>query len=173
LVHLKGDEQIQKSALAGHSSITHSCAMIRTEVIREIGGYDARLSLSQDLDLWLRLGEHGKLANINEAIVKFRLHAGSASEKNGLQQREEARQSCERAWKRRGIQGVFEAGYEWRPSAGADSRNKFMIQYGWWAWKSKQRQTAIIYGLKAVQAKILRKEGWILLTCALFKPFEG
>lgn len=172
LIHLKSNEEIQRSALAGHGSITHSCAMIRAEVIKEIGGYDARNPLAQDLDLWLRLGEHGKLANISEPIVKFRLHAESASERNGLKQREYARLACERAWQRRGIEGKFEAGYSWRPTADADSRYKFMLQYGWWAWSSRQRRTAVIYGLKAIQSKPLSKEGWKLLACALIKPFE-
>lgn len=173
LIHLKGDEKIQQSALAGHGSITHSCAMIRADVLRKIGGYDVERYLVEDLDLWLRLGECGKLENISEPILKFRLHSKSASEQNGLKQRQAAKLACEAAWKRRGIEGKYEAGYPWRPTADADSRYKFMLQYGWWAWNSRQRQTAIIYGLKAIQVKPLRKEGWVLLFCALFKPFDG
>lgn len=173
LIHLKGDDKIQQSALAGHGSITHSCAMIRTEVIKEIGGYDARNPLTLDLDLWLRLGEHGKLANISEPVVKFRLHAGSVSERNGPMQREEARLACERAWQRRSIEGKYEASDLWRPTPDADSKHKFMLHYGWWAWNSRQRRTAAIYGLKAIQSKPLSLEGWKLLVCTLAKPFRG
>ncbi|HEY9658471.1 MAG TPA: glycosyltransferase, partial [Allocoleopsis sp.] len=136
------DEQIQQQALAGHGSICHPCAMIRRTALEQIGGYDETLTIAVDLDLWLRLGEVGKLANLSEPILQYRLHGNSISEQKGKLQRQTAYEICQRAWKRRGIEGKFEASYSWRPTSDRRSRHQFMLQYGWWAFNSAQRGTA-------------------------------
>lgn len=172
LVHLRGHEAITQSALQGHGSITHSCAMIRTDTLKGIGGYDLETNLAEDLDLWLRLGEQGKLENIATPIVNWRLHDQSGSELYGAEQRKVAKLVCDKAAIRRGIASSFEATEMWRPSKDRKSRHKFMLQYGWWAWASRQRKTAMIYALKAIRAKVVSKGGWELLACALFRPFN-
>lgn len=166
------DQDIQRLALAGHGSITHSCAMIRRESLVSIGGYDPEAYAAEDLDLWLKLGEIGQLANLHEPVLSCRLHSGSISERNPSHQRAAARKACERAWQRRGIQGTFEASDPWRPGPDPDSRLKFMLRYGWWAFNSRERQTAIIYGLRAIRAMPFKPDGWKLFACALLKPFE-
>lgn len=169
IFHLRGNEAINESALAGNGAITHSCAMMRSDIMREVGGYDPERNLAEDLDMWLRLGERGKLENIAEPIVNWRLHAKSASEINGLKQRQVAKLACEAASKRRGIACQYNSGELWRPASDANSKHKFMLQYGWWAWINKEYKTATIYGLKAIKVKMLNKGGWKLLACALFK----
>ena len=131
--------------------------------------YDEELFWADDLDLWLKLGEVGALANLKEAVLKYRLHMNSISEKKGVQQRSEARAACEQAWQRRGIDGHFEATEPWRPGTDNVSRHQFMLQYGWWAFNSRQRQTAMIYGIRAISAQPLAIAGWNLLACAAFK----
>lgn len=173
LVHLRGNEAITHSALQGHGSITHSCAMIRADILKGIGGYDLETNLAEDLDLWLRLEEQGKLENIATPIVNWRLHDKSGSELYGAEQRKVAKLVCEKAAIRRGIECGFEATEMWRPSSDSKSRHKFMLQYGWWAWGSRQRKTAMIYALKAIRAKAMSKDGWVLLACALLKPFNS
>lgn len=164
------NEDIQRSALAGHGSICHPCAMIRKSALIAIGGYDETLIPAEDLDLWLRLGEIGQLANLREPVLRYRLHTQSVSEQRYVHQRQKAREACERAWRRRGIVGKFEASDRWRPGKDRTSRNYFMKRYGWWAFNSCQRQTAIIYGAKAISALPFDVEAWKLLICAIFKP---
>ncbi len=164
------DDEIQRLALAGHCSIWHPCAMFRREAALKVGGYEESMPSSHDLDLWLKLGEVGKLANLKTPLLKYRLHMNSISERLGLAQRDEGREACERAWKRRGIEGKFEAEEPWRPLDTRQSRFQFMLQYGWWAFNSGQRQTAIIYGTRAILALPFRVEGWKLLACAAVKP---
>ena len=164
------DAEIQKLALAGHGSICHPCALIRREAMLAVGGYDETLLSAHDLDLWLKLGELGKLHNLPDAVLKYRIHTNSVSGKNAIAQREEARRACEAAWERRGIQGNFEATQPWRPTADRASQHQFMLQYGWWAFNSQQRQTAFIYALKAIVALPIQLNGWKLLACAIFKP---
>lgn len=163
------NDQIQQLALAGHGSICHPCAMIRRASLIEIGGYDELLLTAHDLDLWLKLGEIGALANLKETVLKYRLHTKSISEQNQTLQRKEAQVACEQAWQRQGIEGQFEATEPWRPGTGRLSRHRFMLQYGWWAFNSSQRQTAIVYGTRAITARPLAIAGWKLLACAALK----
>lgn len=162
--------EIERQALAGHASVFQPCAMMRRTAVMQIGGYDTSLKLASDLDLWLRLSEIGELANLAESLVQYRLHAESVSETDCMFQRQQAHQICQRAWQRRGITGHFEATEPWRPGKDAASRHPFMLQYGWWAFGSGHRYTALVYGLKAIQAQPLHLAGWKLLSCALLKP---
>src|SRR5215208_1756864 len=150
------DAEIQRQALAGHGAICHPSAMIRREALERINGYDTDFMTAQDLDLWLRLGEIGKLANVPVPVLRFRLHESSVSESKRHEQRESARMACERAWKRRGItNGRFEADEPWRPGKDRASRQRFALQYGWWAFNSGERRTAVHYAKQAIKAKPL------------------
>lgn len=164
-------QSIEEKALAGHGSICHPSVMMRASALNAIGGYNPDLVPAEDLDLWLRLGEVGELANLNEPLLKYRLHLQSVSETKGQLQRQKAEEACQRAWQRRGIEGTFEADYAWRPTNDRASKHRFMLQYGWWAFNSGQRQTAMLYGGRAVRIDPWRKEGWVLLGCAIAKPF--
>ncbi|MBF2003621.1 MAG: glycosyltransferase family 2 protein [Synechococcales cyanobacterium C42_A2020_086] len=164
------DAEIQRLALAGHASIFQSCVMMRRAVVLDIGGYNNALPPAEDLDLWLRLGEVGQLANLPEVLVQYRVHANSVSERDCAFQRQQAYEACRQAWQRRGITGQFEATEPWRPGKDRASQHRFWLQYGWWAFNSGERQTAIHYGMKAIQTLPLQPAGWTLLRCALLKP---
>lgn len=161
--------EIQQAALAGHGSMCHPGAMIRRSALLEVGGYNETMGLAHDLDLWLRLGEIGELANLSKPVVRYRLHNASLSEQHCGKQRQEAYLACERAWKRRGVEGHFEAREPWRPGKDRRSRHKFMMQYGWWAFTNGQKQTALIYGFRAIYALPFSPEGWKLLITAALK----
>jgi glycosyltransferase involved in cell wall biosynthesis len=165
----QADAEIQDAALAGHGSICHPCAMIRRTAMLAVGGYNETLLSAHDLDLWLKLGEVGKLVNLEEVVLKYRIHTSSVSSKNYITQRQEARQACEAACQRRGVTREFEAADPWRPGKDRASQHRSMLQYGWWAFNSGQRQTAAIYGIKTIKALPLKAEGWKLLACALFR----
>ncbi len=171
-VPLQNDE-IQAKILAGHAAIFQPCAMLRRSAMLQVNGYNESMPQAEDLDLWLRLGEIGALANLPNCLVQYRLHANSASEQDCLLQRQKALEACQQAWQRRGVSGQFEAGELWRPGKDRNSRSQFLIKYGWWAFGSQQRQTALIYSLKAIQTLPFQIEGWKLLGCALLKPFPS
>ena len=81
------DAGIQRDLLAGHCSITHSCGLMRRDAVDRVGGYRTDFTFAHDLDLWLRLGEVGRLANLERTVVQFRLHESSVSENKRLEQR--------------------------------------------------------------------------------------
>ena len=165
------DASIQDQALRGHSTISHPSAMLRTAALRRLGGYRAAYFPAEDLDLWLRLGELGRLANLPQPLIRYRVHAGSISARAVLgRQREAARRACVDAWARRRMEDrQFEAVNDWRADDSAASRMRFALQYGWMAYGAGFRQTAMVYGLKAIRVVPTKQDGWRLLAVALLR----
>lgn len=63
--------------LRSHSYIVHLAAF-RTELLRRIGGFDERLTISQDYDLVLRAVEQAKsIVHIPEVLYRWRTHDDS------------------------------------------------------------------------------------------------
>ena len=167
------DDEIQSLLLKGHAAIQNSTAMMRRDALDRCGDYDERFPVAEDFDLWLRLGEAGELANLDATLVRYRLHSNSISERYSGKHAELIRDACERAYKRRGIEGRMDAFRPWRPEGDSASIYAFMLKYGWWAWNSCQRKTAMIYGLRAIHLRPLAGSGWVLLGCALLKRFDA
>jgi glycosyltransferase involved in cell wall biosynthesis len=167
------DPEIQQLMLKGHTAICHPCAMMRTSIVRRVGGYDLTVPCAEDLDLWLRLGESGRLANMPDYLLKYRLNSDSVSERKGEEQRRDILNASQRAWQRRGITECFGATEHWRPDPTPSSQHAFMLKYGWWAFNSGQRRTAIIYGLKAIRILPVKIAGWKLLLASLVQPMTN
>jgi glycosyltransferase involved in cell wall biosynthesis len=69
--------RLNNSDLFGNSPIAHPAAMIRLESLRSIGGY--RDFLPEDWDLWVRLREIGRIENLNEMVLRYRIHPNQLS----------------------------------------------------------------------------------------------
>ncbi|HEX8521010.1 MAG TPA: glycosyltransferase family 2 protein [Tepidisphaeraceae bacterium] len=163
------NETIQKQMLAGTPPINQPLAMLRKSALDKVGFYNPEFEASEDLDLFLRMGEVGKVVCLPQILQQYRIHSSSISEQKQMTQLEGMRLACERAWARRGIQGKFLGEKPWRPVAGVISTHEFMLRYGWWAFNSGERRTAAIYGVKAVLQRPYKVSGWRLLACAAMK----
>jgi len=64
-------------ALHWCNPIINSCAMYRRTSVESVGGYDTTFRRFQDWELWSRLIDTAKFANLAEPLVKQRLHPGS------------------------------------------------------------------------------------------------
>jgi glycosyltransferase involved in cell wall biosynthesis len=169
VVPVAEDRAIQDRHLRGLTTICHPCVMARRQSLSSIGGYDESYPVAQDLDLYLRIGETGKVANLPAILMKYRYHSDSTSDTRRELQLECMRNATERAWKRRGITGTFELPGHWRPGNDPESLYGFALTMGHRAYCAGRRRTAVVYSLKAVVRRPLRKLGWHLLFCALFK----
>lgn len=163
------DATLQEHALSGRTPICHPLAMMHRDAVLKVGGYDETFKVAQDLDLWLKLGEVGKLAAVKDVLLQYRQHEESVSEKKQELQVANMRRACESAYARRGIARTFKGDSGWRATSGKESKFKYALQYGWWAFNSRQRSTAMAYGWKAVRAMPGKAEGWKLLACAMIK----
>ncbi len=61
------------------AGLIHPTIMMRTEAVRQVGGYNTRISAGQDLDLWLRLSSRTKLQVIPDILLLYRKHSSSIS----------------------------------------------------------------------------------------------
>jgi glycosyltransferase involved in cell wall biosynthesis len=62
-----------RRALIRRNPFVHSSVMMRRRVVEAAGGYDARLPVAQDYDLWMRMSRATRLANLPEPLVVRRL----------------------------------------------------------------------------------------------------
>jgi glycosyltransferase involved in cell wall biosynthesis len=70
-------EEIDSLLLRGHGGLAHPTAMMRTAALRHVGGYRKQYEWIEDKDLWLRLAEIGRLANLLDPLLQYRLHGTS------------------------------------------------------------------------------------------------
>jgi glycosyltransferase involved in cell wall biosynthesis len=70
------DEAIRAS-LTRRDNLIHSSAFYRRAMAVSVGGYDETLLIGEDWDLWLKLGLRGKLANLPQRFIGYRVHQGN------------------------------------------------------------------------------------------------
>jgi len=68
------DDQEIRSVLREWSPFCHPAVLILTEAFVRAGGYRVAFTQSDDYDLWLRISEHYRCANLQDVIVKYRIH---------------------------------------------------------------------------------------------------
>lgn len=73
------DDGTIRSALIRYNPFVHSSVVMRRSVLERVGGYDETLSVAQDYDLWMRLCQVTRLANLPEPLVVRRLLPGRVS----------------------------------------------------------------------------------------------
>lgn len=66
------DERELYDCFAWQNPVVHSTAMYRANEARAVGGYPADLPYAQDLGLWLRLAERGRIGMIGEYLAQHR-----------------------------------------------------------------------------------------------------
>jgi glycosyltransferase involved in cell wall biosynthesis len=76
--HPVEDRDIRRSWV--HQQVfTHSATMVRRQTLQEVGHYDENLPVGCDPDLWLRIIEKWKAANLPAPLVLRRYHAKQVS----------------------------------------------------------------------------------------------
>lgn len=166
---------IDRNNIRGVTSIWHPTVMMRKATVLQFQGYDESYLSAQDQDLWLRLAESGRLANLPEIVLEYRIHDRSISGSRRDRQRESCLRACEAAWARRGLTGVsFDYG-DWRMADTPESRRAFFLRYGWQAWRSGYRGTWRHYALRSVALAPLSRAAWTLLIAGAIKrpPADG
>lgn len=69
------------------SPLAHPAVMLRTQAVREAGGYPAAFPHAEDYALWLRLYAPGAIDNLPDVLLRYRLHGASVSHVYALTQR--------------------------------------------------------------------------------------
>jgi len=74
--HLPLKGNVYKEIMSYNFIGSTSFPLIRTEYLREAGGFDPLMEASQDWDVWIRLTEKYTADYVNEPLVKYYIHAG-------------------------------------------------------------------------------------------------
>ena len=100
-------EEIDGANLSGGSAaMWNPTVTFRRRDALAIGGYSMHLDRTgEDHDLWLRLGEAGRLANLPMVLTRYRVHGNNVSLHDGDRERrlQVRRATLARAFARRGI----------------------------------------------------------------------
>lgn len=74
-------DAIRSALINGRHAVVHSSVMLRTELLKSIGGY-WDLPMGEEYDMMLRLGEISRLANLDSVQLQYRVHQGSLTDKS-------------------------------------------------------------------------------------------
>jgi glycosyltransferase involved in cell wall biosynthesis len=156
-------EQIDQALLKMSWPVVHPAVMMRTDALRSIGGYDERFGTNQDHDLFLRLAEVGKLANLSEVLLFYRQHFDSVGFTKVESQSLTVIEIARAAHERRGIAFPdFTPGKPQVPRP-LDHHRKWT----WWALAAGNVATARRHALAVVRGAPLDKDSWRMMYCAL------
>ena len=163
-LELESHEQIDAAHMAGEGgALIHPSAMIRRQAVVDLGGYRDAFEPAEDYDLFLRLGEVGKLANLPRVLFQYRQHLSSFGYAQRERQRRGARLARAEARERRGIAPRDEG----EDALATVPVSAHYAKWGWWALDGKNVRTARKYAWRALRAKPLAPVHWKLLLCAL------
>ena len=100
LTHEEIDAELLSSG--GGWAIVQPSVMMRADAVRRVGGYRGRHNVSEDQDLFLRLAEIGRVANLAEPLLLYRRHYQSVMHTQWRQREEVKEQIVREAYARRG-----------------------------------------------------------------------
>jgi glycosyltransferase involved in cell wall biosynthesis len=164
---IEDHEEIDRAHLEVRGGyINHPAAMIRTGAIRTIGGYRAAYWPGEDVDLWLRLAEIGRLANLPERLLKYRQHLESIGYTRHAIQYERWQAAAIDAHHRRGLPLPS----DWEPLTKNDrttDTQAHVRKWAWWALGAGNLRTARKYALKSLRSSPLSLHNWKLVACSL------
>lgn len=97
-------EKIEAELLQGHGgAVRHPAVMMRRDMVVKIGSYREKFQMTEDLDLFLRLAEMGRLANLPDTLLEYRLHLSSVNFAKHQKQAQEVVRVLEEAYASRGL----------------------------------------------------------------------
>lgn len=73
-----GNSELQARLLISNC-FCHGAAMFRRECLESVGAYREEFDFAQDYDLWLRISEKYKVANLEDALYEWRLRTDAVS----------------------------------------------------------------------------------------------
>jgi glycosyltransferase involved in cell wall biosynthesis len=84
--HLPTEDHEIRAALESRCPFCQSTVLIRREAFTLVGGYRVVFAQAEDYDLWLRIAEHFKCANLKQVVLKYRIHPYQISIRKRAQQ---------------------------------------------------------------------------------------
>ena len=163
----RSHEEIDSALMLGDGMvICHSASMIRRAAMLDVGGYWARpgdRGGGEDMDLWLRLAERGRLTNLPRVLVRYRVHSTSASYAGVVRQAGSGRAAIEDARARRGLDPAPIPVQETRLASPAEEHQR----WAWWALGGGHVAAARKHAVASLTRNPFSSSSWKLLLCAI------
>jgi GT2 family glycosyltransferase len=156
-------ESIDGGHIAGEfNMILHPACTFRRSALLAVGGYREEFHTAEDYDLFLRLAEVGRLANLPEILLHYRKHHGSVNVRQHLDQAHRGTRALEEARTRRGMPPVSHEVVVDPPSLAANHRKWALAAAG-----AGNRRTALKHAFLLLrQAPLAIRSWYVLLRCA-------
>jgi GT2 family glycosyltransferase/radical SAM superfamily enzyme YgiQ (UPF0313 family)/Tfp pilus assembly protein PilF len=103
LVQVLTDDCQLRTGLLQQNWFGHGSVMMRRAAVAEAGGYDERFTYAQDYDLWLRLADNHRLANLGEPLYCWRATSSCISKEKAREQQHFARLAQKKARERQNL----------------------------------------------------------------------
>lgn len=71
--------------------LAHPSVMMRTDVIRSLGGYDLAFNGLEDYELWCRVLENHKITTLPDILLRYRIHGSQVTQNPSPRHREQMR----------------------------------------------------------------------------------
>jgi glycosyltransferase involved in cell wall biosynthesis len=147
-------------------ALVHPSVMMRRGAVLDVGGY-RHFPIGEDVDLFLRLAERGRLAGVPEFLLNYRIHEATYSRSPAAWERS-YRVLCEivtDAYRRRELPAALPPPPDLLPlEPPSPERDRA------WAWRSLMSghpRTARKYARRVLARRPLSPDSWKLMYCAL------
>jgi glycosyltransferase involved in cell wall biosynthesis len=157
---------IDAENMRGRTSPTHPAATIRKAALKRVGAYRDGFRHAEDLDLFLRLAEVGKIANLPEVLLSYRQHFKKIGHRFSEEQGVAARNAVIQASHRRGLDTEAVIAKLDAPLPVQKSWETLQC-WGWWALANGHVATARKHAIGALRARPLSLKNWQLAACVL------
>lgn len=160
-------EQIDSAHLAGRGgAIAHPSTAVRKTAVVHVGGYRANFVHAEDIDLFLRLSEVGRLANLPEVLFDYRQHPSSIGYRHAQVQFASTSKAVAEARFRRGLDKIIQFSTKetsFRTVSLADVHRK----WSWWALSGGNLATARKHAFQALVLQPFDIDNFKLVACVL------
>jgi len=141
---------IQKALLEGNSgALIHPTIMGPRRAWTETGGYRENYKFVEDYDLYLRAARLGPLANLDESLLQYRIHAQSTNYVRRDRQVTLLKELCRDARQQAGLKDDF----VFQPTPAHPDLASVYREWAWWASEGGECATARHYAWKAWRSR--------------------
>lgn len=161
-------ERIDWAHLNHRWPLVHPTVMMRRSAVESIGRYRVKYQWLEDLDLFLRMAEAGRLESLPDVLLRYRLHMASVCATREADQDAIRPELIAEVYQRRGLPTPAELVPQREPTGrtlGSPGQREKI--WGWWALMGGNVKTARKYALKSLRAAPHLPESWRLMYCAL------
>jgi GT2 family glycosyltransferase len=167
-------EEIERQLLTGDGgSIIHPTLMARKSALAAVGGYRKEAEWIEDLDLYLRLGRVGRLANLSEALLEYRFHRKSVNFTRHAIQQERRGAVLAQAYAARGLSLPLRPAPEAASSeVGSDAYAEQARDFAITSLRFPSRRVPWEFAWEAIRRQPSNPQSWRVFTY-LLKVFLG